>query len=82
MLIGEADKDGDGLLDYEEFVHLMTSEWEISTTWDNPRQKYQNEEEEEEEKEEIKRGSVQGQMLHKKTIAPKRVPGTNDPPKR
>ena len=27
MLIGEADKDGDGLLDYEEFVHLMTSEW-------------------------------------------------------
>ena len=27
MLIGEADKDGDGNLDYEEFVHLMTSSW-------------------------------------------------------
>lgn len=25
MLIGEADKDGDGVLDYEEFVQLMTS---------------------------------------------------------
>ena len=31
-MINEADKDGDGVLNYEEFVKMLTTEWLTSKT--------------------------------------------------
>ena len=30
-MINEADKDGDGVLNYEEFVKMLTTDWNVMT---------------------------------------------------
>ena len=31
-MINEADKDGDGVLNYEEFVRMLTTDWNVCDT--------------------------------------------------